>query len=1186
MAPINTIINNFSNQSVSLFFENKITSFKPEKEIFVNTVQEETPYSDPVKIGHAELNNHEELLVFTCECNKELTERSAKKRQFEIAKKVLKEDFKDGAIFIFYDEQGNFRFSFIRRNYGEKADKKYSTWKRYTYYVSPSETNKTFKNRIENCKFNSLDNIQEAFSVEKLTKEFYNELFAWYQWSLSEEIGVTFPHNTEITEDDRTKLEEQIIRLITRLLFVWFIKQKKLVPDEIFEIDKLSSILKDFDSNSVSDGNYYNAILQNLFFATLNKEINEREFAKLKNRDIKTRYRYEEMFNLSEQEILELFKPIPFLNGGLFECLDKEQSTDGVKYHLDGFSRNDKKFTNGNYKYRAFIPNCVFFDEENGIIPLLKRYNFTVEENAPNEVQVALDPELLGKVFENLLGAFNPETKETARKQSGSFYTPREIVDYMVNESLTTYLLNDFPDVEENTIRNLFEEEKLPDVLVKDHSLCEKLSRKLRAVKILDPACGSGAFPMGILNKMVEVLEKLDCKNEKTIHDLKLHLIEECIYGIDIQTIATQISKLRFFISLVVEQGEIDLSKPDENYGVLTLPNLETKFVAANTLIGIKKKKEGEFVNTLFTDPEIETTKQELLKIRREHFYAKTAGAKKRLRELDAELRTKLTKLLQDNNEFAPEDALQFSKWNPYDQNAGSPFFDTEWMFGLQEGFDVVIGNPPYISTKGIDSDFKKKLKNEYGFADDTYSHFFFKGDKLLAKYGIISYITPKTFWTTQTKRNLRDLILSKFVKYIFDTANPFEAAMVDTCITSFVNIELPENNIIRFLDGRKNLNIPERYTVEQALYLDTQNSVIFKPTELNLKIQGLYGEKIKELYDKWWDKIKTSRDIAKHSKELEEYRKSLKPGDIALLGCLTEGGQGLATANNGKYIAIRKSTKWADKIVKSRPKKLAKAIKSHNIQLKGLNGFVNEKEFLESLTEKEIADLFDLLKEKYGRDIFGQGYLFRIVEDNEIADVEALTKDEKENGIDTSKNYYVPYDKGDKDGNRWYLETPFAIAWSKENVRFLKTDPRARYQGYLYYFREGFCYSDINTTYLKCRLKSKTINDVKSMSLYSLTDTVPAYYITSLINSSFISLYVDDFVNNTQTFQINDARQLPVLVPSEKSLLEIKKIATSAIDTKKKQFKNEISKKEAERILLYIQKELDTRVKALYNLV
>ena len=788
MPSIDKIITDISNQNISLFFGKKISSFKPERDVFTNTVNEEAPYSDPIKIGHAELKNQAELLVFTCETKKELTARSAKKKQFEIAKKVLKEDFKDGAIFIFYDKQGNFRFSFIRRNYGQTGDKKYSTWKRYTYYVKPSETNRTFKERIDKCNYSSLDSIQEAFSVEKLTKQFYDELFDWYNWSLSDKIGITYPNNTKTSDDDRVKLEEQVIRLITRLLFIWFIKQKKLVPEYLFDTNELEKTLKDFDSNSLENGNYYNAILQNLFFATLNKEISDREFAKTKDRDIKTRFRYEEMFTLSESEIIEYFKPIPFLNGGLFECLDK-QDADGNQYFLDGFSRNPTKSANGNFRHRAFIPNCLFFDEEKGIIPLLRRYNFTVEENAPNEVQVALDPELLGKVFENLLGAFNPETKETARKQSGSFYTPREIVEYMVNESLINYLQTKLPNVEEKDLRDLFESETPKSAFLNDGHQRKEIANHLKAIKILDPACGSGAFPMGILSKMVEILEKLGATNE-SIHDLKLHLIEECIYGIDIQTIATQISKLRFFITLVVEQQTIDLSKQDDNYGVLTLPNLETKFVSANTLIGIKKKKEGDFHNTLFADPAIDHTKQELLEIRHRHFYAKTAGTKKSLREKDALLRDKLSKLLEENKDFAPEDALQLSQWNPYDQNTSSSFFDMEWMFGLQNGFDVVIGNPPYIKEYVFKNAFDGFRNSAYYKGKmDLWHGFTCLGIDLLKTNGLLTFIAQNNWVTNFGAEKMRNKVVTdtKIINITdFNHYMIFETADIQTSVMIF----------------------------------------------------------------------------------------------------------------------------------------------------------------------------------------------------------------------------------------------------------------------------------------------------------------------------------------------------------------------------------------------------------------
>ncbi|WP_277569079.1 Eco57I restriction-modification methylase domain-containing protein [Elizabethkingia anophelis] len=796
---MNQLINHFSVKELADFFRNAIPSFKIETEDLDYYIEDKDfqQFSELTRIGNVSFKNSDELIVFACRYNGILSERSSKKKQFEIAKIVLKEDFKDGAIFVFYDEVGKFRFSFIRRNWDGKASEKYSSWKRFTYFVTPEDTNKTFKQRIGNCTFKDLDSIQEAFSVEKLTKEFYNDLFKWYQWTLTPEVGITFPNNTTTSDDDRLKLEEQMIRLITRLLFVWFIKQKHLVPDVLFKTDKLSEILKEFDPKDTADGSYYNAVLQNLFFATLNKAVTEREFAKLVDkRDIKTRYRYAEMFTISEEEVLNLFRPIPFLNGGLFECLDKEESTDGIKYHLDGFSRSDKRFPNGNFKHRAFIPNAVFFgdDKNEGLIPLLERYNFTVEENVPNEVQVALDPELLGNVFENLLGAFNPETQESARKQSGSFYTPKEIVAYMVDESLIAYLDSSLPDIDEDLIRQLFEQDTLPKFLEVDHTLCEKVDATLRSVKILDPACGSGAFPMGILNRMVEILEKLDAKNKASHHDLKLHLIEECIYGVDIQTIAAQISKLRFFISLIVEQEEMDISKPEENYGVLTLPNLETKFVAANTLIGMKKKPAQL---TIFDVTEIadkiEETKQELLITRQNHFYAKSAYKKKELREKDAELRVELSKLIEESGEYTPEDTLQFSQWNPYDQNASSPFFDAEWMFNIKDGFDIVIGNPPYVQLQK-ESGRLAKLYQDCGYktfakTGDIYSLFYERGWQLLKNKGLLCYITSNKWMRAGYGENTREFFATNTNPILlidFAGQKIFESATVDTSILLF----------------------------------------------------------------------------------------------------------------------------------------------------------------------------------------------------------------------------------------------------------------------------------------------------------------------------------------------------------------------------------------------------------------
>ena len=652
-----------------------------------------------LNLGKISLSDGEALAIYEVE----LSDKVDIERNRAGIRDMLTKDWRDmgyaGAfLFCYRKNESVLRFSYVSETWGFNKDgiyEKLSTnTKRFTYLLGEGRGCRTAIEQfgaLKNSKL-ALSDVTAAFSVEALTKQFYKDLYEWYQWAVDPASGVYFPNNTSIEADDREDIETKIIRLITRIMFVWFIKQKELVPNKIFDVDFLETILKDFDPNSAVVGNYYNAILQNLFFGTLNRAIedeqgNKRKFATNVKKDIKTLYRYAEMFTIREDEVIKLFSEVPFLNGGLFECLDKTKTIDGVEqaYNYDGFSRNDKKFADGRYRNRAVVPNVLFFEPERGLISILSRYNFTIEENSPEEQQVALDPELLGKVFENLLGAYNPETKETARNQSGSFYTPREIVNYMVDESLISYLGNTA------FVRSLFSPEFVYDKTKEDDY--KTIADKLKTIKILDPACGSGAFPMGLLNRMIEILCHIT--PDENIYEMKLAIIENCIYGSDIQSIAAQITKLRFFISLICN-CEKDATKP--NFGIPTLPNLETKFVAANSLIAKKK----QVSHNLFENPEIEPTKKELTEIRHEHFSAKTAYRKSTLREKDKQLREKLAKLLAEDNDFAPEDAKQLAAWNPYDQNAVAEFFDPAWMFGVNDGFDIVIGNPPILRGRDI----------------------------------------------------------------------------------------------------------------------------------------------------------------------------------------------------------------------------------------------------------------------------------------------------------------------------------------------------------------------------------------------------------------------------------------------------------------------------------------------------
>ena len=587
-------------------------------------------------LGQKATTDNYEIGLFYIKTNTSVKNRRVGLRQ--IVKPYLR--YLVDAALVVFDDGNNWRLSFVCDIKGESTSPK-----RYTFVFGDSGSYyNTAVSRFSNLQNKGVNfaNLKEAFSVEALSKDFYTKLYSWYQWALSDEVNVTFPNNPDTEKDDRENMNVKLIRLITRLLFVWFVKQKNLVPNNIFDIAQLKKILVDFNPYATDNGNYYNAILQNLFFATLNcaiidEEGSSRQFAIAKSaRDTRNLYRYAEMFSISEDEVVKLFAKVPFLNGGLFECLDKpkglylKQEYD-VLY--DGFSRNGTRSSNGNFKYRAFIPNILFFNDDElhpGLINLLSQYNFTIEENSPTDAVVSLDPELLGRVFENLLADFNEETHVSARKSTGSFYTPREIVDYMVDESIKSYLLGkDSLGIDANSLNELFVKKNIPANW--NVSTCHDVAEALKNIKILDPACGSGAFPMGCLHRIVE-LEEILSKGNIDRYNLKLSIIENCVYGVDIQPIAMLICKLRFFISLICEQTNVDFNSPETNFGINTLPNLETKFVAANSLISADIRS---YENDWTADEKLSQLKEQLLNIRNEHFLAKGRKAKRQSQRMD-----------------------------------------------------------------------------------------------------------------------------------------------------------------------------------------------------------------------------------------------------------------------------------------------------------------------------------------------------------------------------------------------------------------------------------------------------------------------------------------------------------------------------------------------------------------------
>lgn len=748
------------------------------------------------------------------------------------------------------------------------------------------------------------DAWQKTLDTKELNERFYEELFYWYLWAVKK---VKFPQirPKEDLIPDEAHQSESVIRLLTRLLFCWFMKEKQqLIPEILFDKEKIKEIFKNFSSEKNKSSVFYRAILQNLFFATLSVSIKNRKYIREsyqgKNKDYGNPYvfRYQSEF-VDAKENLKLFKDIPFLNGGLFECLDEVSENDNEKeIRLDGFSTNEKK--------QAFVPDFLFWDEHKGIdlseeldnprkknetvfgiIDILNSYKFTIEENTPLEEEVALDPELLGKVFESLLAYYNPETKSNARKQTGSFYTPREIVNYMVDESLLAYFSNaviaspDFIGTKQSNIEQRLRE--LISYNETENPFTEKetvaVIQALENLKVFDPACGSGAFPMGILHKIVWILRKVDPENKKWFETIinhlptytqsemrkklenenwdylrKLGVIQQSIYGVDIQPIAIQIAKLRFFISLLVDQ---DIKgNAQNNFGLLPLPNLDFKLVSANTLIGVPEQNQhtegqllivqDEFFNKFNTltgqyfgtyEP---TEKKKLIKKIEKLVNGKVQGKLDKIKRLSTHDEERLSKYIAKINKAVIEqnenDAELWESYKNLFKHESVGFFDIKYFFPeVKDGFDVVIGNPPYLESRH--PSFKDELKNQYQkhcklrWSDD--SMFIPKGSDLLVYFfevgisfintnGIIVYITQNAWLDTDYGKKVQTFLLKHtYVSKIIDSEYRYfpsgKGPNINTVITVF-NGKIPvDRKPIRFILLRENISeIPDILNIDQ----------------------------------------------------------------------------------------------------------------------------------------------------------------------------------------------------------------------------------------------------------------------------------------------------------------------------------------------------------------------------------
>ena len=706
--------------------------------------------------------------------------------------KYLRDHHIDSALVAFYCEgHPNWRLSlfYIDYKYDPQGNliREESPYRRFTYLLGETEPaytpTKQLWELIEKTREGeriTLEDLKNAFSVEKLSDEFFQKYRDLYL-KLKEHIEKANPKLVSDLSRRGYTVEDFSKKILGQLVFLYFLQKKGWlgVPqDKPYGEGDRKFLRHLFEKAKSNNKNFYNDYLELLFYNTLN---NPRTNQAVPD--------WSEYFNCR----------IPFLNGGLFEPI---------------------------YDYEnnfVFIDNELFSNEnKDGILDVFDAYNFTIKEDEPLDKEVAVDPEMLGKVFENLIS-------ENERKGSGAFYTPRWIVHYMSQQSLIYYLANRL-NINKQDIEKIFsvdEYEKLPEVIRKN---AKNISAELRNIKVIDPACGSGAFLVGILHEIVKARSLLE--RTEDLYRLKKEAIENSIYGVDIDIGAVEIAKLRLWLSLVVDE--------ENKYRIRPLPNLEYKIMCGNSLveelivgkecISLVVKEQNNNNNEKLFKSDADKLFEELIRLQHEFFNKHNLIEKRKLKE-------KIEKILKDFVVKKIEEELKrfyeqvnfivvkhssilkkkirkietytriISELEEYKQTlnlkgCNRSFFlwhlNFSEVFREKGGFDIVIANPPY----GIKvSTFNKNKYKHYDKQKNSASFFLELALKLGNKGSIFTYIVPKSLTFSEGWQSVRSLILEKSsLKVIIDVSKAFEHVKLEQVIVICINKQT--QNDYEFLTG------------------------------------------------------------------------------------------------------------------------------------------------------------------------------------------------------------------------------------------------------------------------------------------------------------------------------------------------------------------------------------------------
>ncbi len=742
--------------------------------------------------------------------------------------RIMKQSATYRALVIFFsNETGDWRLSLMtltpERNEMGKVEVQASNPRRFSFFLGPNAKINTPNNfLVKKGKVSDFEELKSRFSLEVVNKEFYQkiaELYTKLVGGVRGEGGKNREYKGLLKLPSRQSEshtnQEFAVRLIGRIIFCWFLREKKsatglsLIPKELLSLQSAQETKV-----------FYHTKIEPLFFEVLNKPVNTRK----------------EAFST------KLFSQIPYLNGGLFS----PQSEDFYSFDDSEQAINDNTVR---------IPDSWFVE----LFNVLEEYNFTVDENTSIDVDLSIDPEMLGRIFENLLAEINPETGETARKNTGSYYTPRTIVEYMVGESIHQYL-KEKTGISEEKLRalssyDLSDDENFPLIDTEKQIIIEALSN----VTILDPACGSGAFPIGALQKIVYMLGRVDPDaslwfqsqikgttpevkrliekefNHKNFNYIrKLGIIRNGIFGVDIQPIATEIARLRCFLTLVVEETVADA---EPNRGIEPLPNLDFKFVTANSLIVLPKIDTAQ--QSMFDDYQ----KIEELKQARELYFNSSGIERERLKtEFVSQQKQLISELVKEHGYIGVTKAdltQKLTDWEPF-SNKPTGWFDPEWMFGVDQGFDIVITNPPYDVYEGHkigELDQIRKIdiyEKAEGGKLNAYKLFLARSLELQKENGVMCIIFQNSFLGDRSAKLLRKYILDNkqiinidsFPERDDTNKRVFRAVKMSVCILLCANRVIKDYSFSLRAWGERNMITGKKATLESQdiLKIDTTN--------------------------------------------------------------------------------------------------------------------------------------------------------------------------------------------------------------------------------------------------------------------------------------------------------------------------------------------------------------------------